>query len=154
MLGQLLKKAPVVLASLLKVSAHLEVGFVFCWVIIADNSGYRNVFIQFLSRKFFSRYAKTTYAMYLISPTIATLMYGLSSSAGSFNFPEIVSDPFAFNLLSSINSNVAPLQVIISHVIMKLAGWLSFLATAHFEVPFCNLSRYVLRKQSSKAKTK
>lgn len=75
----------------MKVAAHLEVAFVFSWIIIAEISGYQNRFIKFLSAKFFIRYSKTTYAMYLFTPIVAILTYGLTRNGLSYDFPEIVS---------------------------------------------------------------
>lgn len=100
MFGQLYKSASVLLASIMKIAAHLEVGFVFCWVIVADNSGFKNGFLKFLSKGFFVRDAKITYAMYLVAPIITKLTYGLMKSGGGFDFPDIVS----WRLLAIIDS--------------------------------------------------
>lgn len=75
----------------MKVSAHLEVAFVACWVIIAEKSGYQNLLLKTLSRGGFIRYAKTSYAMFLIGPIVTMLIYGLLSGGSTLNSPEIVS---------------------------------------------------------------
>jgi hypothetical protein len=80
------------------IAAHLEVAFVACWVIIADTSGYRNHFISFLSHDRFVRYSKRSYAIYLVSPIITLLVYGLCSQEGSLNIPEIVSKKIACSI--------------------------------------------------------
>lgn len=73
------------------VASYLEVAFIFCWVIVADTAGYQNLFVKFLSQRFFIRYSKTTYATYLISPIVATLIGGLTNEGLSYDFPIIVS---------------------------------------------------------------
>lgn len=90
MISPFYKKASTLEASIMKVSAHLEVGFVFCWIIVADKLGYKNLFVNFLSKKVFIQLAKSTYAMYLITPIIATLISGLTRSGLSYDFPEMV----------------------------------------------------------------
>lgn len=92
MISPLYKKAPTVIASLLKVSAHIEVGFVFCWIIAADKLGYRNGFIKFLSKRGFIKNAKSTYALYLITPVVTMLFGGLARSGLTYDFPEMVID--------------------------------------------------------------
>lgn len=106
MIGQLYKTAPVWLASIMKITAHLEVGFVFCWVITADVSGYHNQFIKLLSRPGFIRYAKRTYAMYLVAPIVTLMVAGLSRTEFTFNDPEIVSITFIWFYSISIYLNI------------------------------------------------
>lgn len=109
MVGLLFKNSSSLLASFMMVSAHLEVGFVFCWIIVFDVSGYHNYLIRFLSQKFFVRVAKTTYPMYLLSPIITMMIYGLMQTGSTFRFPEIVSyvkwkiDNYLIFLLSGDN---------------------------------------------------
>lgn len=91
MTGPLLKSASVFVASLMKIIAHIDVAFVFCWIIVCDKSGFRNTFISFLSKDVFNRYAKTTYALYLVAPVVVMLLYGISENSGTYSFPEIVS---------------------------------------------------------------
>lgn len=91
MLGQKFKTVHYIVASLLKVAAHTEIGLIFCWIIIADKAGYRNSFIKFLSKRMFIRYDKTTYALYLIGPLVTLLVYGSLQHGANYDFPEIVS---------------------------------------------------------------
>jgi hypothetical protein len=84
---------PTIIASFMKVSAHLEVAFVFCWIIIADKLNYRNAFIRFLSKRSFAVAGKTTYSMYLITPIIVTLISGLTRGGLTYDFPDIVNKP-------------------------------------------------------------
>jgi hypothetical protein len=91
MLGMTFKDAPVIVASCLKVLAHVNMGLLFCWVIVADSSGYRNAIVRFLSRDYFIRYAKTTYATYLIGPIVTFSVYGLTRSGTSNDVLETVS---------------------------------------------------------------
>jgi hypothetical protein len=91
LLGMTCKDAPVIVASCLKVVAHVNMGLLFCWVIVVDASGYRNGFVRFLSGSFFVRYAKTTYATYLIGPIVTFSVYGLTRSGTSNDVLETVS---------------------------------------------------------------
>jgi hypothetical protein len=91
LLGMTFKDAPVIVASCLKVVAHFNMGLLFCWVIAVDASGYHNAFVKFLSKGFFVRYAKTTYATYLIGPIITFSVYGLTRSGTSNDLIETVS---------------------------------------------------------------
>lgn len=90
MVGLKFKNASTFSASLMKVLAHLEVGFVFCWIIVSDVSGYHNALTKFLSQKFFVKLAKTTYSMYLLSPIVTMTIYGLMKTGSTSHFPEIV----------------------------------------------------------------
>lgn len=85
------KTASTIAASVSKVLAHIGVGAAYCWIIIADVSGYRGSFIKFLSRSVFTENAKYTYAMYMLSPIVTQLIYGLTRTGASFRIPEIVS---------------------------------------------------------------
>lgn len=91
MTGTLYKSAPVWLASLMMIASHLEVGFVFCWVIVAETLEYQNAFIKILSQPVFTRYAKITYAMYLFTPIVTIIICGLLRTERNYNAPEIVS---------------------------------------------------------------
>lgn len=85
------KTASSAVASVSMVLAHLGVGVVYCWIIITDVSGYHGTFTKFLSSSFFSENAKYTYAMYMLSPVVTQLIYGLTQTGASFRVPEIVS---------------------------------------------------------------
>lgn len=76
----------------MKISAHIETAFVFCWVIVAEVSGYQNFFIKFLSQRAFIKFGKITYPMYLVTPIITMLVYGISQTGSTYRFPEIVSE--------------------------------------------------------------
>lgn len=96
---------PTLIASIMKVLAHLEIGFVFCWIIIADKLDYKNAFIRFLSKKAFNSASKKSYAMYLITPVVATLICGLTKSGLTYEFPEMVSDITSINNFNSFIHN-------------------------------------------------
>lgn len=151
MTGTLYKSAPVWLASLMMIASHLEVGFVFCWVIVAETLEYQNAFIKILSQPVFTRYAKITYAMYLFTPIVTIIICGLLRTEGNYNVPEIVSIK-SYEVMI-LNCKILLSQIIISYVILKITGRISFLATAYFEVPFCNFSRCVLPKKKSSSST-
>lgn len=153
MFGSFYKNAAVHLASIMKIGVHLEVGLVFCWVIIAENSNYQNCFIRFLSKKVFIRYAKTTYTLYLIAPIVTIFLYGLKKSGSTYEFPEMVSGT-KFKMLVEIIFSSRLLKVIMCYVILKIASRISFLVTTYIELPFCKLSKYILQPQQAKEKTK
>lgn len=92
MLSPLYENPPTLIASFMKVSAHLEVAFVFCWIIVADKLNYKTAFVRFLSKKAFVSASKTTYSMYLITPVVVTLICGLTRGGMTYDFPEMVSN--------------------------------------------------------------
>lgn len=57
---------------------------------MADKLGYKNNFIKFLSKRGFIQGAKTTYAVFLITPVVNILIVGLTSRGLSYDFPEMV----------------------------------------------------------------
>jgi hypothetical protein len=157
MISPFYKTAPNIVASIMKVSAHLEVGFVFCWIIVAEKLGHKNLFVKFLSKRFFIQVAKSTYSMYLITPIIAILISGLTSNGLSYDFPEMVSENNrSLNLINNVFKNpfFHQKQIILSYAIIKVSSHISFFVTAHFETPFCNLSKYILQKKTSVEKIK
>jgi hypothetical protein len=90
--------------------------------------------------------------MYLITPTIVTLICGLTRGGLTYGFPEMVSK---LNRRFIHSTHWAFLyQVIFSYAIIQIALRVSFLISAHFEIPFCNLSKFVLQKKRSEEKIK
>jgi hypothetical protein len=96
-LGLSLKGTPAYVTSFLVISARIEIALMYCWVIIADVSGYQNTFLRFLSNKYFDQYANTSYSSYLISPIVTNLIYGLTSNGSSLDLTETVSIQYAID---------------------------------------------------------
>lgn len=147
----LLKNASPLIASLMMVAAHLEVAFAFCWIIVSDVSGYHNHFIKFLSRRIFVSFAKITYPMYLLSPIVTMMLYGLVRTGSTLNFPEIVS---LFNWKNDNNliSFLSVHHVLCDHqdckTSVRMVHYLLWSSVQqHFEIYFTN-SHWTLRDEA------
>jgi peptidoglycan/LPS O-acetylase OafA/YrhL len=70
---------------------HISAAFVFSKIIAADAMGENNFVVRFFSKDDFVRYAKLTYAVYLIQPIVISLTFGMLGNAIHVDFAEFVS---------------------------------------------------------------
>lgn len=157
MISPLYDNPPTLIASIMKVAAHLEVAFVFCWIIVSDKLNYTTAFVRFLSKKTFITAGKTTYSMYLITPIVVTLICGLTKGGMTFDFPEMVSN---YNLVYNCSIEVFDLFIRSSSVTFSsgfrddLLSYCLFMLKCHFAIyqnSFCR--RNVPKKKPNNLET-
>ncbi|KAM7343794.1 nose resistant to fluoxetine protein 6-like [Cochliomyia hominivorax] len=102
-----------------------------CWMIIGSATGRKSTWSRFLEAKPFQHLNRLSYAIYLLNPFVIALFFGLTSVSTH-------ADPFMLCVLCSGFSIITYL----ASIVFSLA----------FEMPFCNWSSLILRRQPVKLK--
>jgi peptidoglycan/LPS O-acetylase OafA/YrhL len=124
-------------SSVIELSCHITVAFVFCQIIAAEALGENNFLVRFLSKDVFIRYSKLTYAVYLIHPILINIIFGLLGNALQVNVLEFVS--MTIEIERQFEFSV--LQAVFAYIILKVSNKIAELIAVYIEIPFCKLSK-------------
>jgi peptidoglycan/LPS O-acetylase OafA/YrhL len=136
-------------SSVIELSCHITVAFVFCQIIAAEALGEKKFLVRFLSKDVFVRYSKLTYAVYLIHPIFINIIFGLLGNALQVNVVEFVS--ITIEIERHLEFSV--LQVVFAYIIIKVSNKIAELIAVYIEIPLCKLSKLLQSTHSVHVKS-